>query len=58
MGDMKDWVEDAAPLIDKQRSNYDGAFNREINNNEVLNSILGELKKLNSYMSMITDEEL
>lgn len=58
MGDMKDWVEDAAPLIDKQRKDYDGAFDREINNNEVLNSILGELKKLNSYMSMITDEEL
>lgn len=58
MGDMKDWVEDAAPLIDKQSKDYDGALNREMNNNEVLNNIFDELKKLNMYMSIITGEEL
>lgn len=58
MGDMKDWVEDAAPLVDKQSKHYDGAFNRELNNNEVLNNILCEMKKLNMYMAIIIDEEL
>jgi hypothetical protein len=58
MGDMKDWVEDAAPLVDKQERHYDDAFSREIENNQLFKEILSELKTLNSYMEEITGDKL
>lgn len=58
MGDMKDWVEDAAPLADKQLGDYDSDHSRDIQNNELLSSILHELRKLNQFMEIITGEDL
>ena len=58
MGDMKDWVEDAAPLVDKQRADYADTHRMDVENNELLKEMVSQLHKLNTYMQIITGEEL